>query len=382
MNLREPAFVISVWKLLCARVGRQIEEFGVKSLVGGDSSVRTISFGPTSEELGSGRELQVRAQTGFNAVATVQIAVVALLFVLLFWSNLYRLWEKTNPFYGEPNWGHAICVPLIGLYYLYLHRAALQPSAVRTAWSGLPICVLGIVLSGVAIWPYQNDFAKDLGMVGCLFGIVLLLCGWEIMRVAWFPIVFLICALPWPSLVYSRVAEPLQQLAAYVAVLVLRFTGVQAMNSGTKILMEHGAAIRTLNVAEACAGMRSLMTFISIAAAVAFLSVRPLWQKLLIVASAVPIAIFCNVARVAGQGLLDHYVSTEWSEGFAHSFAGVVMLIPALFLILLVAYVLDNLFVEDVEDKNALRKKLVRRASGSPAAAGDSTATLNTLKSS
>ena len=81
----------------------------------------------------------------------------------------------------------------------------------------------------------------------------------------------------------------------------------------------------------------------------------------MIVASAIPIAIFCNVLRVAGQGLLDHYVSMGWSEGFAHSFAGVVMLIPALFLILLVAYVLDNLFIEAVDDKTALRSKLLRR---------------------
>ena len=93
-----------------------------------------------------------------------------------------------------------------------------------------------------------------------------------------------------------------------------------------------------------------------------------MWQKLVIVVSAVPIAIFCNVMRVAGQGLLDHYVSTGWSEGFAHSFAGVVMLIPAMFLILLVAYILDNLFIEAVEDKRALRNKLLRRSSGGFAA--------------
>jgi len=327
--------------------------------------VRSISIAPSSEKIGPSFAPERGSHAGFTAAAWVQIVVVGVLLILLFWSNLYRLWEKTNPFYGEPNWGHAICVPVIGLYYLYLHRSALRADAVRTAWSGLPICVAGILLSGLAIWPYQNDFAKDVGMVACLFGVVLLLCGWEIMRVAWFPIVFLICALPWPSLLYSRVAGPLQQLAANVAVHVLRFTGVQAMSSGTKILMEHGSFVRTLNVAEACAGMRSLMTFVSVAAAVAFLSARPLWQKLVIVICSVPIAIFCNVMRVAGSGLLDRYVSTAWSEGFAHSFAGVVMLIPALFLILLVAYVLDNLFIEDVDDKKALRTKLLRRAATS-----------------
>src|SRR6185369_11695867 len=110
---------------------------------------------------------------------------------------------------------------------------------------------------------------------------------------------------------------------------------------------------RVLNVAEACAGLRSLMTFISVGATVAFLSNRPLWQKIIITLSAIPIAIFCNVMRVAGQGLLDHYVSRQLSESFAHQFVGLVMLIPAFFLILLVAWVLDHLFVEEVEDPAA-----------------------------
>ncbi len=91
------------------------------------------------------------------------------------------------------------------------------------------------------------------------------------------------------------------------------------------------------------------MTFISVGAAVAFLSNRPLWQRIIITLSAIPIAIFCNVMRVAGQGVLDHYWSEQISEGFAHQFVGLVMLMPAFFLILLVGWVLDQLFVEEME---------------------------------
>ncbi|HGJ67239.1 TPA: hypothetical protein ENS27_17905, partial [bacterium] len=81
----------------------------------------------------------------------------------------------------------------------------------------------------------------------------------------------------------------------------------------------------------------------------AFLSNRPLWQKLVITLSAVPIAIFCNVLRVSGQGLLDRYVSQELSQDFAHQFVGLVMLIPAFFLVMGVAWVLDQLFIDDTE---------------------------------
>jgi exosortase len=351
---------------------------------------------------------------GLTAATWGKIGVIAALFAAVFWPNLRRLWQKTNPVNGEPNWSHSFFVPLIGLYYLYVHREEILKAKPQQfiwgafarrsrLWAGLgmiasagliigaavvlktpehetmatiaisgaqAIAVLGmlvllldwslaVTLFGLGafvygIYPGQNDYVKDLGMVTTLFGLVLMMCGWGVMRIAWFPIVFLICALPWPGLVYSWVAGPLQQLAANVAVDVLKITGVNAGCSGTKIIMANpvlGQPPRVLNVAEACAGMRSLMTFIAVAAAVGFLSARPLWEKLVITASAVPIAIFCNVVRVSGQGLLDHYASEKLSEGFAHQFVGMMMLLPAFFLILGVGVLLDKLFIEEVDDR-------------------------------
>src|SRR5687768_11288996 len=288
-----------------------------------------------------------RTYYGLSVEAWMRVGIIAMLFAALFWPNFRRLWLKTNPFTGEPNWQHSIFVPLIGLYYLYLNRDGLLRAKVQTAWSGLAILLGGLLMFAYGIWPGQNDFVKDFGMVVALFGLVLLLCGWQVMKIAWFPIAFLVAALPWPQLVYSWVAMPLQELAAGAATATLRGTGVDAVRSGTKIhMMGEGGAMRTLNVAEACAGLKSLMTFIAVAAAVAFLSFRPLWQKVLITLSAIPIAIFCNMVRVTGQGLLDYYVSQKWSESFAHQFAGMVMMIPAFFLILLVAWIVDNIFIE------------------------------------
>ena len=124
-------------------------------------------------------------------------------------------------------------------------------------WFGGFIMFFGIAMFQYAIFPGQNDFLKDFGMVITLFGVVLAMAGWGVMRVAWFPIAFLVCGLPWPGLVYSKVAEPLQQLAANVAVWTLQLTGVEAAVGGTKISMIGGDGDwRTLNVAEACAGMR------------------------------------------------------------------------------------------------------------------------------
>jgi exosortase len=284
---------------------------------------------------------------GLTPEGWVQVGVLGALFAITFLVCLRRLWFKTNPITGDPNWSHSVCVPVVGLYYLYSHRKRLAIIPLRAAWDALPIIFGGLLVFAYGIWPGQNDFLKDFGMVVTLFGLTALLTGWKMMRILWFPICFLVCALPWPPLVYSAVALPLQELAARVAVAVLRMADVNAFFNGTKIFMEgYNGQLRTLNVAEACAGLRSLMTFITIGGAMAFLSSRPMWQKMIVTASAVPIAIFCNVMRVSGQGLLDHYGSHEWSEGFAHQLTGMVMLIPAFFLLLLMGWLLDRIFVE------------------------------------
>lgn len=362
----------------------------------------------------------MRAQRGFLGIdrqTWMRVLVIIALFAATFWPNLRRLLLKTNPINGDDNWRHGLFVPLVGLYYLFVHRedlikahprqfvwgrfmrsgrfaaalmigvvgglvlltsfhgtglifSLIKPvgyAAVATAalvalldWS-LASILLGLGVYVWGIYPGQNDYLKDLGMVITLFGVVLLLNGPAVMKIAWFPIAFLICAIPWPGLVYSWVAEPLQHMAAVVAVDVLKLTGVESFCDGTKIIIYNTPPMpqRVLNVAEACAGMRSLMTFISVAATIAFLSARPLWQKIVIVVSAVPIAIFCNMARISGQGLLDHYVSPKWSESYAHQFVGTMMLLPAFFLILAVGYILDKLFIEetdgDVEGNRPLR---------------------------
>lgn len=355
---------------------------------------------------------------GISLQGWLMIGSVAALMVTIFWYNLTRLWLKTNPFTGEGDWSHAIVVPVIGLYYLYLNRdellkAEVKPLLLTGGWSarvwgvvgllatagaayvlgpvavpsqadiirtgamglvglagmvallnwGLAMMLFGLLFFAYGIWPGQNDYFKDLGMVATLFGVVLTLCGWQVMKVAWFPIALLICALPWPGLFYSWVAGPLQVLAAKVAVWVLQLSGVDALQSGTKINM--GA--RVLNVAEACAGLKSLMTFVTVGAALAFLSTRPLWQKLFIVAMAVPVAVFCNVMRVAGQGLLDHFVSPELSENFAHQFVGLVMLVPAFFILALLMWILDQLFVDESDEET---QRLVAEAQRRVSAAG------------
>ena len=297
------------------------------------------------------------------------------------WGFLLFAWIYTPSLFHGPR-GLLIAGPLLGVGLVTLAlvlalpsmRAPLAVSLRRlivgmadrsSVWFGLCCLLWGMWFYAWAIWPGQNDLFKDCSMIATLFGVVLMLCGWETMRVAWFPIFFLGVAFPWPQLVYSQIAMPLQKLAASSAVLTLQITGVEAQRVGTKlsIALKDGG-YRHLDVAEACAGLKSLMTFVAVGAAVGFLSSRAMWQKIIIAASAVPIAIFCNMLRVAGQGLLDYYVSQNLSQSFAHQFVGMIMLIPAFFLILLVAWVLDNIFIEEVDKHAASASRSAARDAG------------------
>jgi exosortase len=349
----------------------------------------------------------------------IMAASITALFGAIFWANLRRLWLKTNLIDGSAEWGHATLVPLIGLYYLYLHLDELKATPIKPltglnfskfrVFSALGLAAFGLVLgftgehlpilnqyiggelrlggfglvalaafvlvfdwgigtllfglfvSAYGIWPGKNDFVKDVGMVVALFGTVLTLGGWGIMRIAYFPILFLLCALPWPGLFYSRIAMPLQELAAMVGVFVMQVGGIDAIKDGTTMWITlppatpGGVGIaKPLEVETACAGLKSLMTFVSLGAAVAWLSNRPLWQKLFVVASAVPIAILCNVLRVTGMGVLTYMGHDEVLAGFMHQFTGVVLLIPGFIMLMGVTWVFDQLYVEEADDSVVL----------------------------
>jgi exosortase len=348
------------------------------------------------------------------------IGVVGLLFVAIFWANLWRLWLKTNLIDGTAEWAHATLVPVIGLYYVYLHLDEIKAQPIKPllglssnrprwlgaigtilvglfAWQvvpqlgplgesfgsefvvmgigliglgvlalaldwGLATLLGGLLLSAYGIWPGQNDYVKDVGMVVALFGAVLTMCGWGVMRIVYFPILFLICALPWPGLFYSKLALPLQELASLIGVGVINVLGVEAMKEGTTIWISFppgsGKDPMPIGVAEACAGLKSLMTFITMGAAIAYLSNRTLWQKLLIVASAIPIAIGCNIFRVAMMGYFTGIGRPEVLSGFTHGIAGLVFLmVPGMALLLGMVWVLDKLVIEEADEEPLVLKK-------------------------
>jgi exosortase len=202
----------------------------------------------------------------------------------------------------------------------------------------------GVALYAGGIWPLLSDFVQYVGMVITVGGLVLLLAGWRVARVAWVALALLVLAFPWPPSVYRGVSQSLQHVTAVASVWVLQLTGINADASGNRIAVYAAAGeVVTLNVAEACSGLRSLVTFVTLGIAVAVFARRPLWQKGVVVLATVPVAVLCNVMRVTAMGLLEVNGHGWVHEPRYHALTGLVMLIPGLGMIFGLLRVLDGL---------------------------------------
>ncbi len=212
---------------------------------------------------------------------------------------------------------------------------------------GLPILVFGVG-AHVLFRVMGLQHMTNLSMLTVLDGAVLLVLGWDYMKLLWLPIGFLIFMINPPTTLYVRLTTPMQSIAAQAGVMLLPLLGISAERSGTviNIWMPQGG-VEGLNVAEACSGVRMLLAFVALAVALAYTSRRPMWQKLFLACCAGPVAIACNALRVALTGVMYVRMGQAWGKGTPHEYLGFLMLVPALGMQLGIAWILDHIFIED-----------------------------------
>jgi exosortase len=169
-------------------------------------------------------------------------------------------------------------------------------------------------------------------------GLVYLLAGGAVVRLWAFPLAFLVFMVPLPAIVLNAVAFPLQGFAAQTAASCLVALNIPVLREGNVIAL----ARTTLEVAEACSGIRSLMSLVALGTAYAYFTERVLWKRWIIIAAAIPVAIAANAFRVAGTGVLAHYFGEEAAQGFYHDFSGWLVFIVAFALLLLVGRVVNR----------------------------------------
>ncbi|NOY45645.1 MAG: exosortase [Deltaproteobacteria bacterium] len=248
--------------------------------------------------------------------------------------------SMVQDWYLDENYSHGFLVPLVSLYLLWDRRREVAEAArrARGSWAGLVLCLVSLALF-VLGRAGAELFLQRSSLVFLLMGAVLWLWGWRVFAKVLFPLAFLLFMVPLPYLVYDSVAFPLKLLAARVATDSLFWLGVPVFREGNIIHL----ASQTLEVADACSGIRSLVSLLALGVVYAYFMSRGWWRRLLLVVATVPIAIAANALRITGTGLLTHYVSPEAAEGFFHTFSGWVVFVAAFVMLFVVGWVLNRI---------------------------------------
>jgi len=222
------------------------------------------------------------------------------------------------------DFSHGFLIPIVSFYFVYERRKELSALGPSTAWGGLGLIVLGILLHLLGNLATEH-FTMRFSILVVLGGIILFLLGKEFFETLLFPIVFLILMIPIPSVLMDRITFPMQLFASKVAARSLYLIGIPALREGNIILL----ANTSLEVAEACSGIRSLISLLALSVVFAYFSQKTTFKRVLLVLSTFPIAIIANAARVTGTGILAHYYGDKVAQGFFHGFSGWILFVVA-----------------------------------------------------
>jgi exosortase len=270
-----------------------------------------------------------------------QIAVLA---GLLLWLYVLTLTHLVGQWWSDPNFSHGFFVPLFSAFVIWQERSHLIRLTPQPSWWGLffigfGLCMLILGQLGAEL------FLSRCSMLIVLAGLIVLFRGWSFFRAVLFPWAFLFLMIPIPAIVFNLVTFPLQLFASKVATTVLQWLGVPVLREGNVIILRDIA----LEVAEACSGIRSLMSLATLAVIYGYLMERNTALRVLLAVASIPIAVAANSLRIVGTGLLVQYWDPDKAEGFFHEFSGWIIFMVSLLMLYLLHRIVRIFRHEDAE---------------------------------
>ena len=234
-------------------------------------------------------------------------------------SSLVRQWAS------DDDYSHGFFVLPLALYFCWERRDVLQRSPHRPSLFGLVLVAVSlfVFLAGVL---GAELFLTRVSLIGVLGGAVLFIWGRDHFRTTLFPLAFLLLMIPLPAIVFNQLAFPLQLLASRLGETVIAAAGIPVLREGNVLHL----ASTSLEVAEACSGIRSLVSLLMLGVVLGYFTEERKTGRVLLALATVPIAIVANAARVAGTGLASHWMGPAAAEGFFHGFSGWLVFLVAL----------------------------------------------------
>ncbi len=267
---------------------------------------------------------QVLETSSSGRTRVIWSAVLLGLVVLLYAGVLKAL---VGQWWGDPDYGQGFLVPLFSGYVVWRQREQWRKTESKPANFGLLVMVGAVVLL-LAGSLGAELFTSRVSLLALLAGMILFLAGWKMLRTVSFPLAFLLLMIPIPVIIYNQITFPLQLLASRFATFWLEVVQVPVLREGNVLILPN----YSLEVVEACSGIRSLMTLITLAIAYGYLLEPRRWVRYALVILMIPIAIVSNAIRIMGTGVLTYRFGPKAAEGFFHEFSGWVIFLAALIL--------------------------------------------------
>jgi exosortase len=268
-------------------------------------------------------------------------AGLLLALVYSYWSTLLVMADK---WHHDPQYSHGWLVPAFAVYLLWMRREQMPALSKKGSSWGLALLIVAAAIRLLAAFFYYEWF-DFLSLIPAVAGLTLLCFGSPVLRWSLPATLFLAFMIPLPYSIETAMRQPLQKVGTVASTYVMQTVGLPAFREGNTILVND----TKIGVVEACSGLRMLMIFFALATAVAMLSKKALWERLVIVASAVPIAIIANVARITVTGILYETAGPHLAELVFHDLAGWLMMPFGLLLLWLELELLTRLFVVEQE---------------------------------
>lgn len=227
--------------------------------------------------------------------------------------------------YNDADYSHGFLVPLLSAYLIWQRRDKLRQVPRHSSWWGMVIVAFSLGLLFLGSLGAELSLAR-LSMLGTLCGLIVYFAGGAMLRAMAFPIAFLLFAIPIPVVVYNEIVFPLQFIASKFATRVLEILNLfPVMREGNVLILPH----MSLEVVEACSGIRSLMSLLALAAGYGYLVEKSVAVRWFLIVAMIPLAIISNGTRVMITAIMANYIGPKAAEGFMHEFSGWVIFVVA-----------------------------------------------------
>lgn len=259
---------------------------------------------------------------GVNHVVLWGAVLVGVLLSALYFRVMGRL---VTEWWHDSDTSHGFLVPPFAAYLAWTNRDRIRAAKIEPSWVGVAVIAFG--LATLILGEYGAElFLSRVSLVIVLTGITLCFGGWYLLRELRFSLLVLLLAIPLPAIIYNQITFPLQILASKAASAILPMFGVPVLREGNVIVLP----MMRLEVAEACSGIRSLISLFTLAIFYGYFLDKSVVRRTLLALSSIPIAIGANAIRIVGTGLCVQYWDPDKAVGFFHEFSGWVVFLVSL----------------------------------------------------